>query len=605
VSRLRAFLRHAVLQVRTFRRPYRGVMHALIFWGVLVSIGGHIINLLQHPMFVPFVELGFPRGGGYLLFEFVTDAAGAALLAGVAMAVWRRYVTRPPALESRWEDALILAMLALAAIVGFISEAYRLIATAPDWAGAMPVAALLAGGLRAAGVTAEHAAQGYEIILYAHALLGLGLTAAVPYTKLRHIFTAPLNVLVKAKAPPGEMPPIEDLHAADVHRLGAGEVGDFTPGQLLAFDACMRCGRCTEVCPPWLSGQPFDPMEDVVQCTRESMYAAWVTEQHAPLSGNLWPCTTCGACFEACPALVNPLAAVLELRRHRALVTGKMPHGIANTLRTIERHGNPFGAPAGERLTWAEGLNVPAAEAGRSVDVLLWVGCAAAFDARGQRAARALVRLLHAAGVDFAVLGEAEQCCGDHARRMGNEWLWQTLARTNIETLSQYNFNRIVTLCPHGLHALGTEYRQIGGNFAVTHHTTYLAELLWAGRLTLSPAAPQPGTTITSYHDPCYLGRYHGEYGAPRALLDAAGAHRIEMNDRERDSICCGAGGGGMWLELPQEQRPGRRRAGQAREAGAEAICTACPYCLMMLDAESDGLPVRDVAEVLAGALDA
>ncbi|MBN1287527.1 MAG: 4Fe-4S dicluster domain-containing protein [Anaerolineae bacterium] len=615
---MRAFLRfllQAVAQARTFRAPYRGVMHALIFWGVTINLLGHVVNLLQHPMFVPWVELAFPRGGGYLLFEFVNELAGIAILAGVAMAAGRRYIQKPPALESSWEDAWALAMLALVAAAGFIAEAYRLVAAAPAWAGATPLAALLASTMRALGVTPEHAAQGHATILYAHALLGLALIAGVPYTKLRHVVTAPLNIGVWAReaAPQfGEIEKIENIEETDA--LGVGTVGAFRPRQLLAFDACMRCGRCVEVCPAALSGAPFSPMA-VVQKARAGMYGAWAAPstgaREVQLHGDLfdagypWYCTTCGACVDACPTFIDPLSTLIDLRRHRALVTGDLPREIATTLRNLDRQGNPWGIPPSQYAAWAGGLDAPVAAPGEPVDILLWPGSAAAFDPRSRQILKALVELLKRAGVDFAVLGEAAPG-SELSRRLGNEWLWQEAAKTNVELLSRYRFNQILTPCPHSRHDLGVEYKQMGGDYRVVHHSVYLAQLVQTGRL--KPAKvpfslDKMGEGKLTYHDPCYLGRYAGVYHAPRALLDAipgVAARRVEMASCRRDSLCCGAGGGGMWLELDPAIRPSRARLAQARAAGAGMIYTACPYCLMMLESAGEDIPVRDIAEVLA-----
>lgn len=598
---MRAFLLHAVAQVRTFRAPYRGIMHALLFWGVIVNLLGHVINLLQHPMFIPWIELAFPRGGGYLLFEFTTELAGIAILVGVMMAAGRRYIQSPPALESTWEDAWALAMLTLIALVGFITEAYRLIATTPTYAGAMPLAALIAQAMRALGVTPAHAEQGYNIILYAHTLLGLGLIAAIPYTKLRHIITAPLYIWAWAQHITSLQSGLEKIeNIEETESLGAGTVGDFRPQRLLSFEACMRCGRCTEVCPASLAGMPFSPKE-VVQKAHTAMYGAWVTADEKTIHDRFdrlypWRCTTCGACVEACPVFIDPMSTLIELRRHRTLVTGNLPPGIVRTLRNLERQGNPWGIPARQHLAWTASLDIPKAQIDKPFDILLWPGSAATFDPRGQEVARSLARLLKYAGANFAILPDPIPS-NEHNRRLGNEWLWQETAKANVEMLSRYRFNRILTPCPHSLHDLGTAYRQMGGVYTVIHHSVYLAQLVRQGRLSLSKTAP--GTTLT-YHDPCYLGRYSGVYEAPRALLDAIpGPRRVEMAAHRADSLCCGAGGGGMWLEFDPDMRPSRNRLAQAQAVSADIICTACPYCLLVLENESQDTAVRDIAEVL------
>ena len=605
-SRGRDLLIHVLAQARTWRKPYRGVMHALMFWGMIVSMAGHVILLLQYPLFTPFV-IPFPRDAAYLLFELVMDLAGLALLTGVAMAAYRRYVQRPATLESRWDDAWALAFLALVAAVGYITEAYRIVITSPDWSGWMPAANALAGLLRALHITPAMAAQGHQIILYAHVLLGLAFFASLPFTKMRHLIMGPWHILVKPFRAPGVIPKIENIE--ETEQLGVETMSEFEPQQLLSFDACMRCGRCTELCPPYLSGLDFNPRE-VVQRLREGMYEAWVRNRgDAPaLHGDLfdatypWLCTTCGGCWEACPVFINPMGALMDLRRQRMLATGQVPAGVAATSRNIERQGNPWGIPPQQRLDWAEGLDAPIAEPGRPFDVLLWPGCAGAFDARNQRVTRALAKLLHRAGVDYAILGDGEACCGDSSRRLGNEYMWQVHAEQNIALLSEYRFNAIVTPCPHCLHAFANEYPQMGGHYTVIHHSAYLYRLVRKGQL--KPQQALDRGTLT-YHDPCYLGRYNRVFDEPRALLDAMpGVRRAEMAYHHAESFCCGAGGGGMWLEIEPEHRPGAHRIRQAEAAGAETVCTACPYCLMMLGSASGqaegAVQVADIAELLA-----
>lgn len=609
--RLGDLFRNAVLQLRIYDKPYAGIMHALLFWGVAIQLIGTTINLMQMQLFVPFVELGFPRQGLYLAFEVVMDIAGLAVLIGVSMAAFRRLVMRPKALETRWDDLYALVLLALIPLAGFTLEATRLISAAPAWAGWSPVGNLLAGWLKGMGLSPERAARLHDVLFWTHAALALTLIASIPYTKLRHLVNAPLHILLRRRDLPGIPEAIQNIDEAEV--LGVGEVREFQPLQLLSFDACVRCGRCEEVCPAALSGTKYSPRL-FIQGLRTILQTTLVYPQNGngaserPLSEALveqspWDCTTCGACLERCPAFVSPLAEIYDLRRYQALTSGRLPKGAADTLRNLERQGNPWGMPPEERAAWAEGLGVRELAPGEETDVLLYLGCAFSFDSRNRKVAAAFVRLLQRQGVDFAVLGLDETCCGDMARRMGHEYLFQVFAEGVNETLSKVKFNRLVTQCPHCFNSLKNEYPQLGYHYPVEHYTQYLDET----GLTAppSPANGNGGRQKTAFHDSCYLGRYNQIYNAPRNLLKEAGVETVEFQRRGEQSFCCGGGGGGMFLESEGETRINHLRLEEALQTGSEVVATGCPYCLLMFDdaIRSKGLGDRiqalDIAEIL------
>ncbi len=604
---VRDFVVHALAQPRILRKAYAGVMHKLIFWGVTIQVIGTAINLMQMQLFVPFVELTFPRGNAYLAYELIMDLAGVAIITGALMAVFRRGVLRPRTLETRWDDLYAIGLLLLIPLLGFTMEGLRLLATAPAWAQWSPVgnlAARLMGGL---GVTASGAEAAHGTLFWLHAGAGLLLVASIPFTKLRHLITAPLHIVLRSRRKESTLAPIENIEEAEV--LGVGDVAEFTPRQLLSFDACVQCGRCEEVCPAATSGMPFSPRA-FIRSLRGAMVGTLVAPDGNGAHGSLeerlgeeaaWYCTTCGACLARCPVFANPVEEIIDLRRFQALTSGKVPGPVGLALRNIERQGNPWGLPAADRAAWADDLGVRVLEPGERTDVLFFAGCASAYDDRNRQVAGAVVQLLEAAGVDFAILGEAEGCCGETARRLGHEYLFQVLAEQNIEALSEYSFERIVTACPHCYNTLKHEYPQFGGNFRVQHVTELLAEPGFA--------LPANGTSemgTVTYHDSCYLGRYNKIYAQPRALLDEAGVQRVEMKRRRADALCCGGGGGQMWVETDAETRISAVRLADALDAGADVIATACPYCLLMLDdairsqGAGEQIRVMDVAEVLA-----
>jgi len=615
--RARDFLTEAVIQRRIWRRIYPGLMHTLIFAGVTIQVLGTAINLMQMQLFIPFVELGFPRGGLYLAYELVMDLAGGAIFAGVLMAAFRRLVLRPKYLETRWDDWYALGLLFLVPFLGFTLEGLRIHAAKPGWAAWSPVGRWVAWTM--GGMPKETAVAAHGVLFWVHMVAGLVFIASIPFTKLRHLIATPLNVILHPLRKESALEKIENIEEAET--LGVGQISEFQPWQLLSFDACVRCGRCEDMCPAAISGMPFSPRQ-FIQSLRGVMVEQLIQPNgngngHQPgeevlLMESLgeeaaWYCTTCGACVMNCPAFVHPPSAIVDLRRYQALTAGNAPKSVALAMRNLERQGNPWGMPAPDRTAWMEGLDVPILEPGQEVDVLFFAGCALAYDDRNKKVAQALVRLLKAAGVSFATLGDAEACCGETARRLGYEYNFQVLAEQNIETLKAYRFKRIVTACPHCFNTLKHEYPQFGGEYEVLHYTELLSEL----------ASPSPlvergpgGEAKVAYHDSCYLGRYNAIYGPPRQLLDAAGVDRVEMPRARASSFCCGGGGGQMWMETDPNTRINQRRLDDALQARADVVATACPYCLIMFDdairsrGVGDQVQVMDIAEILAARLE-
>jgi Fe-S oxidoreductase len=421
----------------------------------------------------------------------------------------------------------------------------------------------------------------------------------------------PLHAVLRRFRKDGVLEKIENID--EVELLGVGRVNEFAPVDLLALDACVRCGRCDEACPAHQSGMDYSP-RSFIQTLRTAAQVELLGAENgykpgAELSeylaeGTAWACTTCGACLVGCPAYVNPVDRVIDLRRYQVLTTGKMPKPVGDTLRNLERQGNPWGMPPENRMAWAEGLDVRELAPGEETDVLLYLGCALAFDERSRQAARSLVGLLNQAGVEFAVLGYDETCCGETARRLGNEYLFQMFAEQTLEVLGSVKFKRILTQCAHCFNTLKNEYPQFGSTYTVHHYTEFLAglNLPWER---LSPEKNGLSGKIT-FHDSCYLGRYNEIYSAPRQMLDQAGLERVEMARSQADGFCCGGGGGQMWLETDPSTRINHRRLNQAMDAQASVVATACPYCLLMFDDAirskglEDQVQVMDLAEVLS-----
>jgi Fe-S oxidoreductase/nitrate reductase gamma subunit len=605
--RIRDFIIHALIQVRVLKKAYPAVMHKLIYIGVTIQVLGTVINILNMLLFFPWV-ITFPRGTAYLVYELVMDIAGVMILAGVTMAFFRRLVLRPKTLENRWDDYFALTLLALIPLLGYSLEGTRLLATKPPWAAWSPIGNLVSRLLSGLGMTPSGATQLHDVLFWVHAAVALTLVASIPFTKMRHLVFIPLHVVFRPLRKTGALEKIENIDTAEV--LGVGKISEFTSQQLLSFDACVNCGRCEEVCPSNISGTAYSP-RTLIQTLRKTMVES-LQKSNGKTNQELfaeafsetypWQCTTCGACTSRCPAFVNPVDEIIDMRRYQALTTGKVPKSVADALRNIERQGNPWGIPAQDRLNWSEGLNLRELAPGDETDVLYFVGCASAFDDRNKKAARSFVHLLQKANVNFGVLGFDETCCGETARRMGNEYLFQVFAEQNLEAMGKIKFNRIVTQCPHCFNTLKNEYPQFGSSYKVQHYTEFLSEL------SLTKDISPNGNGLKgriAYHDSCYLGRYNGIYKAPRQLLRDAKLNPLELPRQGENSFCCGGGGGQSWLETDPNTRINHRRLAEVLQVKADVVATACPYCMLMFDdaIRSKGLgeqvQVMDISELL------
>jgi Fe-S oxidoreductase len=450
-----------------------------------------------------------------------------------------------------------------------------------------------------------------------HVFLTLGaiIYVSVWNAKLFHIIWDPVNVFFRNSGPRGALASID---FEKTEQFGASKIEDFSWKQLLDLDACTRCGRCQDACPAYFSGKALNPKQ-VIQDLKKHLYDVYPcyltlkpTDKRREMLGEviteevIWDCTTCRACQQACPVYIEHIDKIIDMRRNLAMEKSKFPEAVQEALKSLGTRGHPYRGTTATRTSWCEGLNLGTVGDAKDIDVLYWVGCSAALDDRNMKVAQATAKVLQAAGVKFAILGEEEACCGDPARRMGDEYLFQTICRQNIEILKGHNVQKILTTCPHCFNSLKHEYQQFGGNYEVVHHTQYLAGLLKDGRLKIK----NPASLKATYHDSCYLGRYNDIYEEPRAILRALNSHNIELPRHKTSSFCCGGGGGHMWMEEDPDKRVNTRRVEEVISTGADCVATACPYCLTMFE---DGLKAKgaeervramDLAELLAAAID-
>ncbi|HEY57287.1 MAG TPA: 4Fe-4S dicluster domain-containing protein [Anaerolineae bacterium] len=621
---IEALVKTFTLQPTWKLRLWPTLFHAFVAWGFMYYVLVNLGDVLEG--FIP----GFRfLGNGILgdLYRLGADLLSVGVLVGMTALLIRRFVLKPQNLQIRDDillhpkvrkgkvnrDSLIVGLFILFHVgFRFLGESFKIAQEAAE-AGTLdawqPFASAVAHLWQGFGPTA------LTVAIHLSFWIAIGLIMLFipyfPYSKHIHLFFTPLNFLLKPERRSiGELAPL-DFEDESIEQFGATKMEDLQWYQLMDAYACIMCLRCQEVCPAYNTGKPLSPA--ALEINKRYYFNEHGTEfaQGAETEQPLWEyviseeavfsCTTCGACVEVCPVGNEPMRDIMDIRRSLVLMENTFPDQWQQAFRGMERTMNPWNVPPNERMKWAEGLEVPTIEDNPEPEVLWWVGCAAATDARVQKVARAFAKILNAAGVNYAVLGEQETCCGDSARRAGNEYLFFELASANVEMLNEINPKRIVTICPHGLHTLKNEYPQFGGHYDVVHHSQFIEELLKDGKIQLDAE----GLGKITFHDPCYLGRHNGQYEAPRFVLQQAGGELVEMAHSKDLSLCCGAGGAQMWKEEEGTKRINLIRYAEAQAVGAETVAVGCPFCMIMLndaskEAGEGAPPVQDIAEIVA-----
>jgi Fe-S oxidoreductase len=613
-------LLNVVGRMVTFQPVFRfrfwpSLFHALVGWGfgfyILVDLFDVIKGYL--PGFI------FPGVVGDI-YRLLADVLSVAVLVGMVFFIFRRFVFRPANLSTRqttllspkarfgiWRDSAIVATFILLHVGSrFVGESLAIAAAGKTdhW---QPFASAVAGLW--SGMNPRALVVGQHVAFWMAIGLIMVFIPYFPYSKHVHLFFTPLNFLLKPERRSiGELGYI-NLDDTSIQQFGASKLNDLGWEQLMDTYACIMCFRCQEVCPAYATGKVLSPAALEINKryflnTVNSLKDSPLLTEFAIPTEAVWACTSCGACVDICPVDNEPMRDILEIRRSLVLMDNNFPKQLETAFRGMERSANPWGVPPSERMKWAEGLKVPTIEQNPEPEVLWWVGCAPATEARAQKAARAFAKILNAAGVNFAVLGQNEQCTGDSARRAGREDIFFGLATANVELLNEVKPKRIVTTCPHCLHTLKNEYPAFGGNYEVIHHTQLINELISNGKLLLEAQAPGENQSSITYHDPCYLGRHNGVYADPRLVLKEAQADLVEMSLHADKSFCCGAGGTQMWKEEENgTSRISEARVAEALATGAETMAVACPFCMIMLTdaAKADGEKVKvlDVAEIV------
>ena len=600
------------------RDPAAGVMHALMYFPFLILLAVTTTLEINHQL--P-ESMKFLHGDVYRAYTAVGDIAGVLFLIGVVWALLRRYGPkrfRPYRIriKSKPEHAVVLLIFLSIGVTGFGAEAFRIALvessarSAETWS---IIGYPLAKIVDSSDSLTNNVRGWHQFWWIAHVISFIAFLALLPITMIRHMFTSPLNMYLKDRErPKGAMKPLPNLMETELETFGASVIEDFTWKQLLDTDSCTMCGRCTSVCPAHATGKPLDPREIILK-TGEVMAATGDPVVSPPIgvdpeisvSANsmfervtpeeLWACTSCKACDEICPVNIEILDKILDMRRYLSLMESNFPTELGNAYRSMENSGNPWGLSQGSRADWVDDLEgVEVIEGGEPLqsEFLYWVGCAGSFDDKNKKVSRAMAQLLTMANVSFSILGPSEMCTGDPARRSGNEYIFQMLAAQNIETLNSMGVKKIITQCPHCFNTLGNEYPELGGHYEVVHHSQLLEWLIDQGKLDMTNAELNERLV---YHDSCYLGRHNDVYQAPRKVVASIGGLEVVEAERQgTEGMCCGAGGGRMWMEEDTGKNINVERSQELLATGADRIATACPFCFVMID---DGVKGEGVEE--------
>lgn len=633
-ERTKLFLLEAFGQGNVVQEKPGGLYHLTLFvayFGLFIGTG---LVTLEHD-----TPMNFYFGAFYKVYKLVLDTCGILLIVACGLFLYRRYVQRPAAhagpaeekmvdnFENRVGYGLPLVLILLIGVTGLMLEGVRIHtnpASHPGWAYA---------GMAFAGVFAlADAGEGtHQIVWWVHLLIIATFFGLIPFTKMRHIFLAPVNIFFSNLKPRGRLEPITDFETAET--FGVSQVEEYSWKQLLDMASCLECGRCTLNCPTVNTEKPLNPKklvmvqrEHLIQKTPFLLQLAAVKAQNAQNGEQvelpvwegtdmitevatedvIWGCTTCGWCEEGCPVNIEHIQRIVDMRRYDVMMEARFPQEVVNVFKGLETNSNPWNLGFDKREDWAAGLGVKTLAEDPEADVLYWVGCAGSFDERNQKVSTAMVNILQKAGVRFAILGKEEGCTGDPARRLGNEYLYSMLAEQNVQTLNGYNVKEVITQCPHCFHTIANEYPDLGGNYKVYHSSEYIEELVKRDKISPHVLNEQN----TTFHDPCYLSRHNGRYAPPREALRAIPG--IKLNDVEQSknrTFCCGAGGGSVWKEETQGSRINYTRVDQLMKAEPETIAVGCPYCMIMMDDAVKGkdldekVQVKDLVELVSESL--
>lgn len=595
----------AVLQKRVV-----GIMHTTIFWGfIIISIGTveQFVSTLYQP-----ANFQFIGQVPYSILICVQDVLTLSVLLAVFYACYRRFIVRPRGLGKSKDATIVLILTGSLMASILLMNGFHILGADPWYKGALPISRGVANFLSSLGFSAETNDAFSTLFKWVHMLIVLGFAVYIPRSKHLHIVAAGPNTFLKTLDREKGMKPI-NFEDESVQQYGASKVTDMSWKDVLDYYSCTECGRCQDLCPAFNTDKPLSPkmlildLKNNMYRNKDKILAGKVDEVSHILDEHvtedvIWACTSCRACEVACPVFIEHTDKIYDIRRNLVMMESRFPTEVQTVFKNMETNATPWAFSSSDRAHWAEGLSIKTMAEDSQVDVLLWVGCAGSYDDRNKKVLRAFASLLKKSGVKFAILGTEEQCTGDPARRIGNEYLYQTLAKSNIETLNRYAVKKIVTACPHCFNTIKNEYKDFGGNYEVYHHSQFINQLIREGKIKPTKTLDE---TVT-FHDSCYIGRWNNVYNEPRNVIQSLPSiHMVEMKNNHDQSMCCGAGGGRMWMEERIGKRVNIARTEQALETQAGIIASSCPFCMtMMTDGVKekemqDKVKVMDIAELL------
>ena len=618
-TRLKRVWNIAFAQTKLLRDPSAGILHFLIFWGFILFLFAVVEALIQG-FYSPF-SLSF-LGPVYSVITIIQDIFAILVFLACLYALYRRFVLHIPRLEvdrSGKIDAVIILVLIMLVCVSMYGENISLIAKHNFVLGPFEIRPLTFPLSKMIyGSDASWAATNFQIFWWMHIVVVLSFMNILPYSKHLHVITSIPNTYFANLDPiRNTLKPI-NLEDENIEFFGAADIEHLSWKQILDGYSCTECGRCTSVCPAATVGKSLSPREIMVDIRRRTkdkapLMVAGVTEGqvfektlvHDYIQDiKLWQCTTCMACVQECPVMIEHVDSIVDMRRDLVLTESQFPSNLNNVFKSIETNFTPWAFNHADRANWAEGMNIKTIAEDNSGEILFWVGCAGSFDARYKKVTQSFAKLMQKANVDFRILGTEEKCNGDTARRLGNEYLAQMMMKDNVNTLNNYGVKKIVTACPHCFHSLKNEYPQFGGNFEVMHHSQLIDQLIEEGRIQLKESEEKKGKI--TYHDSCYLGRYNGVYDSPRnSLKRIKNLELAEMKRNKSRGFCCGAGGGRMFLEDEEGGRIDEESTKEALGTNADTVASACPFCMTMITdgvkqfEKSDDVSVKDIAEII------
>ncbi len=639
-NRVRSLLSVGVGQTKMFKEPASGLLHAFTFWGFMI-LGARTTQLFVQG-FSPDWQLPFIEP----IYAPLKDFTALIVLIAIIGFVYRRVIVKPKRIAYSGEALLILGFIGGLMVTEFLFEGLHfggLIKTGGESATHAhehlehaPIGAILANWFATTGIDPKTQQILGEVNFWIHLAIVLTFMNLLPLSKHFHVITSLPNVFLSKLEPKGALSFVPDIEKAleEEKPLGLSKTEDLSWKQILDLYTCTECGRCEVNCPAWTTGKPLNP-KMIILDIRDHVYAdqarilagGKVPTAALAISGEvsaeeaeaalptliatvntdaIWSCTTCRSCSEQCPVMIEHVDKIIDIRRHLVMTRNEFPKEVGTTLKNIESKSNPWGMASGKRFDWAKDQNIPTLADTENPEYLFYVGCAGSFDDRAKEITLATAKILKAAGVRFAVMGKKEKCCGDPARRMGNEYLFQSIAQENIDTWKEAGVTKIVSNCPHCYNTIKNEYSQLGANFEMVHHSELIPQLIADGRLNLSAGEKQR----VVFHDSCYMGRHNDVYEEPRAALQAIkGIELVEVERSEKLGMCCGAGGARMFMEEKIGSRINNVRVEQLLEAKPEIIASSCPFCMTMLSDgvgaadKKDSVKTKDIAELIADRL--